>query len=79
MLPNGSFAIKFGFSQVALLDMIGRMEDKIAAYIQNISISLVNMPITKKKAKKIDKNKTKDEKSNEEDDTTRHLQAPDKN
>ncbi|OMJ75030.1 hypothetical protein SteCoe_25911 [Stentor coeruleus] len=76
ILPSRSFAIKFGFSQMALLDMIGRMEDKIAAYIQNISISLVNIPNSKKK---VDKNKTKEEKSNEEDETTRHLQAPDKN
>ena len=34
--------IRLGFSQKALLDLIGAMEDKVSAYLQNIKI---NQPV----------------------------------
>ncbi|OMJ88475.1 hypothetical protein SteCoe_9604 [Stentor coeruleus] len=47
-LPVQNSAIKFGFSLHSLLDMIGRIEDKIAAYVQNINISLTERATTTK-------------------------------
>lgn len=39
--------ITFMFSQRALLDLVGHMEDKKAAYIQNIEIADTHKPVGK--------------------------------
>lgn len=72
-MPNRPSPINFGFSLIALLDLIGRIEDKIAAYIQNINISLVEKPVQKRKSKIIEKEVNKDDKSDIEGDKTLNL------
>ena len=51
--------IRLGFSQKALLDLIGAMEDKVSAYLQNIKINQPVMdtgyvPVKTKVEKRID-------------------------
>ena len=51
--------IRLGFSQNALLDLIGAMEDKVSAYLQNIKINQPVMdtgyvPVKTKVEKRID-------------------------
>lgn len=72
-MPNRPSPINFGFSLLALLDLIGRIEDKIAAYIQNINISLVEKPAQKRKSKILEKDVNKDEKSEIDGDKTMNL------